>query len=96
MSCGGNLQRFWRVTSRVAYIRWLGDFDAFDTFDSVRADRSEEIEWWVPRIRHFVDHGGLVFGYVNNHYAGFSPGIVDQIQRRLSDDGQAASGGEDS
>ncbi|MEZ4461131.1 MAG: DUF72 domain-containing protein [bacterium] len=83
MACEGAMGRFWRTTSRVAYIRWLGDHDAFETFESVRVDREELIDWWAPRIRHFTDQGGVVFGYVNNHYAGHSPETLRMIERKL-------------
>lgn len=87
MSCsGGHLDRFWRVTSRVAYIRWLGLHDAVEKFDHTQIDRAEDVEWWIPRIRHFLDQGGVVFGYVNNHYAGHSPATIHLIQRRLREE----------
>lgn len=85
LTCDGALARFWRVTSRVAYIRWLGDHDAFETFHEVRQDREEDLDWWVPRIHHLVDHGGVVFGYVNNHYAGYSPTIVRRLEDKLQE-----------
>ena len=83
LACDGPLSRFWRVTSRVVYIRFLGDHDAFDTFESVRRDRSEDLDWWVPRIHHITDHGGVVFAYVNNHYAGYSPDVVGLLEEKL-------------
>lgn len=82
----GRLHRFWRVTSRFAYIRWLGRQNVLDRFDEVQIDRTEDIEWWVPRIRHFLDYGGMVFGYVNNNYSGHSPVTVREIARRVRDD----------
>lgn len=83
LTCSGHLQRFWRATSRIAYIRWLGEHDAIETFDHVQIDRTDELEWWAPRIRHFIDQGGVVFGYVNNHYAGHSPATIEMISKRL-------------
>jgi len=84
LTCSGHLANFWRVTSRVAYIRWLGRQNQFSTFDRVQADRTEELDWWVPRIRHFLDHDGVVFGYANNNYAGFAPETADDVARRLA------------
>ena len=83
MSCCGPFERFWRVTSRVAYIRWLGKWDAVEEFDRIQIDRSDEIAWWIPRIRHFLDQGGVLFGYVNNHYAGHSPESIRTIKGLL-------------
>ncbi len=85
MSCSGTLERFWRTTSRVAYIRWLGDYDSVDVFDHTQIDRQDEISWWIPRIRHFFAQGGVVFGYVNNHYAGYSIETIHDINRQLKD-----------
>lgn len=83
LACDGPMQRFWRTTSRIAYVRFLGDHDAFDEFSSLRKDRTEELDWWAPRIRHFTDQGGVVFGYVNNHYAGNSPQMLEVLENRL-------------
>lgn len=80
----GRLDRFWRVTSRFVYIRWLGRQNVLDRFDHVQIDRTEDLEWWVPRIRHFVDYGGRVFGYVNNNYAGHSPETLRTLADMLA------------
>ncbi|RAL23555.1 hypothetical protein DL240_05185 [Lujinxingia litoralis] len=80
---GQYLERFWRVTSQICYIRWLGRWRAFEHFDRVQADRSEELAWWVPRIRHFVEHGGTVLGYVNNNYTGHSPATAEELVHML-------------
>lgn len=80
---GGHLEKFWRVTARFSYIRWLGSHDSFERFDRRQADRSSDIQWWVPRIRHLTDHGGFVFGYVNNHYEGHSPATLQTLTQAL-------------
>lgn len=82
---GGHLKKFWRTTSRVVYIRWLGQHADFDQFDRRQRDRSEDLEWWIPRIRHILDQGGTVFGYVNNHYEGHSPETLKRIEELLVD-----------
>lgn len=80
---GGHLKKFWRTTSRVAYIRWLGNHNDFEHFDRRQRDRSEDLEWWIPRIRHFLGQGGTVFGYVNNHYEGHSPETLKTIAKMI-------------
>ncbi|MBA2661837.1 MAG: DUF72 domain-containing protein [Bradymonadaceae bacterium] len=90
LTCSGHLERFWRVTSRIAYVRWLGQWDSVERFDQIQTDRGEEIGWWAPRIQHFVDRGGIVFGYVNNHYAGHAPENVRQIAAKLELEGVQA------
>lgn len=85
LTCSGRLQRFWRVTSRFVYIRWLGRQNVLERFDHEQIDRSEELDWWVPRIHHFIDYGGAVFGYVNNNYGGHSPATLRRLADRLSE-----------
>ena len=80
---GSHLKRFWRVTSRVVYIRWLGGWDAFDTYDRMQRPIDDAIEWWVPRIQHVLDRGGIVLGYANNNFAGHSPAVVESFQNAL-------------
>jgi uncharacterized protein YecE (DUF72 family) len=81
------------VTSRIAYIRWLGDWDAMDRFDEVQLDRSEDIAWWIPRMEHFLEQGGVIFGYVNNHYAGHAPATVRQIAGSMAGIDSLSKGG---
>lgn len=84
-SASGHLTRFWRVTARFVYIRWLGRQNVLDRFDREQIPRDEDLDWWVPRVRHFLDYGGTVFGYVNNNYTGHSPDAVRQISLRIAD-----------
>lgn len=81
----GHLERFWRVTARFVYIRWLGRQNVIERFDEVQIDRGEDLEWWVPRIRHFIDYGGRVYGYVNNNYAGHSPATLRMLAEQFVD-----------
>lgn len=80
---GAHLKRFWRITSRIVYIRWLGRWNAFERYDRLQRNCEADLAWWVPRINHFLDHGGTVLGYVNNNYAGYSPAVVTALQQKL-------------
>lgn len=80
---GDHLRTFWRVTSRVVYIRWLGRWNAFDTYDRVQRDVDDQLDWWIPRMQHFLEHDGTILGYVNNNYAGYSPAVVEVLRQRL-------------
>jgi uncharacterized protein YecE (DUF72 family) len=84
LSCGGRLGRFWRVTSRIVYIRWLGQHDAFATYDRLQGPRDDEIDWWAARMAHFLERGGTIFGYANNNYEGFSPATIQRIADDLA------------
>ncbi len=83
LTCGGHLGRFWRVTSRIAYVRWLGEHDAFDSYQGLQRERDEELAWWAPRMAHFLDRGGTIFGYANNNYEGHSPQTVRRLERQV-------------
>lgn len=80
---GGHLDRFWRVTSRLVYIRWLGAWDAFERYDRLQRSVESDLDWWIPRMNHALDHGATVLGYVNNNFAGYAPDVADQVRDRL-------------
>ncbi|MGM0556050.1 MAG: DUF72 domain-containing protein [Myxococcota bacterium] len=85
LTCGDHLGRFWRATSRVAYIRWMGKHDVLQRFDEEQIERDEQLDWWAPRVAHFLDRGGVVFGYVNNNYTGHSPATIPTIRQKVGD-----------
>ena len=91
LTCGGELGRFWRATSRIAYIRWLGGYDTFETYDHTQGERDDEIAWWAPRMAHFLGRGGTIFGYANNNYEGFSPETVRRVSDQVSTELEAPS-----
>lgn len=83
LSDGEHMERFWRVTSRVVYIRWLGRQDAFDRYDRLQREVDEDLRYWIPRMEHFLGRGGTILGYVNNKYAGHSPAVVDALKQGI-------------
>ena len=72
-----------RTTLDFAYLRWIGDHDAFVRFDTVRRARDGEIAWWTRAIAHASPRLKTVYGYVNNHYAGHSPATVRALYAAL-------------
>jgi uncharacterized protein YecE (DUF72 family) len=66
-----------------AYMRLIGDHDAFTRFDSVQAGREREIAFWASRLKHSAPRLKRVFGYVNNHYQGHSPATVRALYAAL-------------
>lgn len=49
-------------------------------------DREREMENWAPEIRKLPARRIRVYGYFNNHDAGFAPGSITlfhQVWRRL-------------
>jgi uncharacterized protein YecE (DUF72 family) len=63
----------------------MGKHDVLESFDEEQIDREEELDWWAPRVAHFLDRGGVVFGYVNNNYTGHSPATVSTIRQKVGD-----------
>ncbi len=86
LTCGGQLGRFWRATSSIAYMRWLGGHNAFESYDHLQEPRDEELDWWAPRMAHFLDRGGTIFGYANNNYEGFSPETSRRVAAKVGDE----------
>lgn len=78
-----HMERFWRVTSTVAYVRLLGRWNQFEVYDRLQRDVAADLNWWVPRMEHFLSRGGAVLTYVNNNFAGHSPAVVEAARRRL-------------
>ena len=67
------------ITADFTVIRWLGRRKDIEHFDRIQIDRTRELEVWAERVQRFLEDGVDVYGFFNNHYAGFSPGSVDQF-----------------
>jgi len=69
------------LTSDFAYIRWLGDRKGIEQkatrWDRVIVDRTRDLGRWIPLVRGLVDRGTTVYGYFNNHYAGYAVGSIE-------------------
>ncbi|MBV9866276.1 MAG: DUF72 domain-containing protein [Abitibacteriaceae bacterium] len=69
-------------TASFSYIRWLGDRDApMAPFNSLKKDCSNEETRWADIIKALPTPE--IWGYFNNHWAGYSPGSVDAFKQRL-------------
>jgi uncharacterized protein YecE (DUF72 family) len=68
------------LTADFCYVRWLGDRYAIEKrttrWDRLIVDRRREMETWVPAIRSMLAGGRSVFGFFNNHYAGYAVGSI--------------------
>ena len=71
-------------TADFAYIRWLGDRRGIEerttTWDRLIVDRRRDLGRWVPAIRSILDRGTTVYGYFNNHYAGYAIGSIEMFR----------------
>lgn len=77
------MPRIDRLTGPFAFVRWLGDRKGIEkktkTWDRIIVDRTDALRWWAERIRGMLARGVDVFGYFNNHYAGYAPGSLESF-----------------
>lgn len=73
-------EKFDPITTDFAYIRWLGDRKGIErvtkVWNRIVVDRSVEMRSWVDVCKKTQRRGVTIFGYFNNHYAGFGPESV--------------------
>ena len=78
------------LTTDFAYIRWLGDRKGIEErtqrWDRLIIDRTRDMGRWIPNIRRLIDEGTTVYGYFNNHYAGYGIGSI-RLFREMWDQG---------
>lgn len=74
------LDKFDPITADFTYIRWLGDRKEIErmtkVWNRVVVDRTAEISSWVDVCKKIQRRGVTIYGYFNNHYAGFGPASV--------------------
>jgi uncharacterized protein YecE (DUF72 family) len=72
------------VTTDFTYIRWLGDRKGIEritkVWNRIVWDRTSELTSWVDVCKKIQRRGVTIFGYFNNHYAGFGPASVQQFR----------------
>jgi uncharacterized protein YecE (DUF72 family) len=73
-------EKFDPITTDFAYIRWLGDRKGIErvtkVWNRIIVDRTAEMISWVDVCKKIQRRGMTIFGYFNNHYAGFGPASV--------------------
>ncbi len=78
-------EKFDPITADFTYIRLLGDRKEIEkktkVWDKVIVDRSRELMSWVNVCQRTTRRGVPTCVYVNNHYAGFAPGTIEQFQK---------------
>ena len=84
-------EKFEPITTDFTYIRWLGDRKGIErvtkVWNRIVVDRTAQMTSWVDVCKKIQRRGVTIFGYFNNHYAGFGPESV-QLFRDIG----AASG----
>jgi uncharacterized protein YecE (DUF72 family) len=75
------------VTADFTYARLIGDRAAIEarteTFDRIVMDQGERLDRWAALLRDLLPRVQEVFAYANNHYAGFGPGTIRDLARRV-------------
>jgi uncharacterized protein YecE (DUF72 family) len=75
------------ITADFTYIRWLGDRKGIEqvtkVWNRIIVDRTAEMTSWVDVCTKIQRRGVTIYGYFNNHYAGFGPVSV-QLFRNLA------------
>jgi uncharacterized protein YecE (DUF72 family) len=81
---GEIFEKFDPVTTDFTYIRWLGDRKGIErvtkVWNRIVWDRTAEMTSWVDVCKKIQRRGVTIFGYFNNHYAGFGPASVQQFR----------------
>jgi uncharacterized protein YecE (DUF72 family) len=72
-----------RPTANFAYLRWMGPNRDIVDYSRIQYDRTRELESWARAISEMAKRLQVVYGYVNNHFAGHSPASVRELQRLL-------------
>ena len=72
-----------RPTADFAYLRWMGPNRDLVDYSRVQVDRTAEVAAWVRVLPALVKRLDVVYGYVNNHFAGHAPATLRDLQRRL-------------
>lgn len=72
------------ITADFTYIRWLGDRRRIEqvtkVWNRIVVDRTTEMTSWVDVCTKIQRRGVTIYGYFNNHYAGFGPGSVEMFR----------------
>ena len=69
-----------RPTADFAYVRWMGPNRDIVDYSRIQFDRSRELESWAAILQALAERKTIVYGYVNNHFAGHSPASVRELQ----------------
>jgi uncharacterized protein YecE (DUF72 family) len=72
------------ITTDFTYVRWLGDRYKIEEqtteWNRLVIDRTRETHAWVEAIDEFLRRTQRVYGYYNNHYAGYGVGSVQLFE----------------
>ncbi|MDA9264679.1 DUF72 domain-containing protein [Planctomycetota bacterium] len=89
------LERLGSPSGQIGYFRFLGDHKALDamtdTWDRQVLDPREKLKRWIAPMNKFLQAGGDVYGYFNNHYAGHAPATLEDFRDLWGQDHSSSS-----
>jgi uncharacterized protein YecE (DUF72 family) len=79
------------ITADFTYIRWLGDRKGIEqvtkVWNRIVVDRTAQMTSWVDVCTKIHRRGVTIYGYFNNHYAGFGPASVEMFRNLCAQKG---------
>ncbi len=70
------------VTTDFVYLRLIGDRSIHEEeFGKILKDRTSEMKKWIDKLRSAKVSSAMVM--LNNHFAGFAPGSVNQFRKLM-------------
>ena len=72
-----------RPTADFAYVRWMGPNRDIVDYSRIQVDRSKVLEQWSQVLWALSHRVKVIYGYVNNHFAGHSPASARELQRLM-------------
>ncbi len=72
------------VTADFLYLRWLGEHGRFAYKGKQQRDPTADLQWWQNYLQPYLGQGQTIYGFVNNDYAGYSPGVCNQLKAFLN------------
>ncbi len=84
------------LTADFAYIRWLGDRKGIEArttrWDRMIVDRRRDLRRWIPALRGLLGRGTTIYGYFDNHYAGYAVGSIELFREMWQEASSSAPG----
>ena len=71
------------ITTDFTYVRWLGDHRKITHLGATQLDRREDLHRWAEELEEVTRRVERMYGFVNNHYSGHSPGDVRLLREML-------------
>lgn len=68
------------LTADFLYFRWMGKHGQYVGKTHEREDKTARLRWWYEQMRPHLGEIRAVYGFMNNDYAGYSPGSMNRFK----------------